>query len=299
MLRPFFLEEPETVQEASALLARYGESAKIYAGGTELLLAMKESLLRSERLINIKKISSMDQVKEEDGLFRIGALVTHRKLEDNAILGKRLSAWVTLEQNVANVRIRGVGTIGGNLCFAEPHSDPGVLLVALNASVILEKGSSRREIPMENFFLDAFETSLQPDEILTEIRVPMPPPEASVRYLKFGHLERPSAGVALYLRFDPGKKTIAEARVAVGSVGPRPRRVDEAGDLLRGMPVNQSADHIARAGVIAGRASEAVGDIHGPADYKEHIVQVLLKRAFHSACRQNWLGDESEGGVRV
>lgn len=284
MLRRFRLEEPESVRDASDLLARYGELAGVYAGGTELLLAMKEGLVHYERLINVKKIPGLDQVKPEGGAIRIGALSTHRKLAGSALLRERLPAFVRMEQNVANIRVREVGTLGGNLSFAEPHADPGTLLLVLGARLAAEKASSKREIPMERFFVGAYETCLEPDELLTEIQVPLPPARSGVVYLKFGYLERPSVGLALLVSFDEGGRSIAEARIAVGCAGPTPRRMEEAEELLRGKGVKEARSLIPRAGEIAGRASEAISDLHGSQDYKEHIVQVLLKRAFHHAC---------------
>jgi len=133
MLRRFRLEEPESVDETSDLLARYGESAKIYAGGTELLLAMKEGLVHYERLVNIKKIRSLDQITTENGFIHIGALSTHRKLVESSLLRERLPALVGMESDIANIRVREVGTLGGNLCFAQPHADPGTLLLGLGA----------------------------------------------------------------------------------------------------------------------------------------------------------------------
>ena len=123
MLRRFRLEEPESVAEVAELLGRFGENAKIYAGGTELLMAMKEGLVQYERLINVKKLG-LNQVSADNGTLKIGALCTHHELENSVLLQQRLPALVKLEQNVANVRVRQAGTIGGNLCFAEPHADP-------------------------------------------------------------------------------------------------------------------------------------------------------------------------------
>lgn len=283
MLRRFRLEEPESLQDASDLLSQHGESAKVYAGGTELLLAMKEGLIHCERLINIKKIPDLAQVKLEDGVIRIGALSTHRELCCFPLLKERLSALVEMERKVANIRVREVGTIGGNLSFAEPHADPGTLLLVLEAKLIAEKRSSKREIPMERFFVDAYETCLEPDEILTEIEVPLPPRRCGVTYLKFGYLERPSVGVALFLALDGAKKSIADVRIAVGCAGPTPRRIEEAEALLKGKDFNEASHLIAGAGGIAARRSQAISDLHGSQDYKEHIVQVLLKRAFHHA----------------
>ncbi len=286
MLRRFRLEEPESVQEASDLLSRYEESAKVYAGGTELLLAMKEGLIHYGRLVNVKKIPGLDQVKLDDGYIRIGALSTHYKLEKSATLRESLPAFIQMEENVANIRVREAGTLGGNLCFAEPHADPGTLLLVLGTKLVAEKSASKREIAIEDFFVDAYETALAPDEILTEVRVPVPAPRSATAYLKFGYLERPSVGVALTVVLDGGGKSVADAKIAVGCAGPAPRRVEEAEALLKGKALEEARRNIGKAGEIAGGASQAISDLHGSQDYKEHIVQVLVKRAFESAVGQ-------------
>ena len=283
MLRRFRLEEPESVDETSDLLARYGESAKIYAGGTELLLAMKEGLVHYERLVNIKKIRSLDQITTENGFIHIGALSTHRKLVESSLLRERLPALVGMESDIANIRVREVGTLGGNLCFAEPHADPGTLLLVLGARLFAAKRSSNREIPVEQFFVDAYETCLEPDEILIGVRVPLPSRPSGVAYLKFGYLERPSVGVAVRVTLDQTRESIVEARVAVGCAGPVPRRVEEAERLLQDITLKEAASSVVKAGEIAGRASDAISDLHGSQEYKEHIVGVLLKRAFQRA----------------
>ena len=280
MLRRFRLEEPESVAEAAELLGRFGESAKVYAGGTELLLAMKEGLVQYERLINVKKLTGLSDVTTADGDLVIGALCTHHQLENSPVLRDKLPALTKLEQNVANVRVRQMGTIGGNICFAEPHADPGTLLIALGAKMTAEKSSSKREIAAEDFFVDAYETALQADEVLTKIHIPVPVPNARSAYLKFGYLERPSVGVAVAFNLNGG---VSDVKIAVGCAGPAPRRVAEAEALLEGKSKDEALRHVAEAGAAAGRAAQAISDLHGSQEYKEHIVGVLLKRAFQSA----------------
>jgi aerobic carbon-monoxide dehydrogenase medium subunit len=281
MLRRFHLEEPGTIGEASDLLARFGDSAKVYAGGTELLLAMKEGLVQYERLINVKNLQGLRDVTVEGGKIKIGALCTHHELEASTLLREKLPALHKLEQNVANVRVRQAGTLGGNLCFAEPHADPGTLLLALGATLVAEKSSGKREIAAEDFFVDAYETSLQPDEVLTEILIPGPTEHFYSAYLKFGYLERPSVGVAVAFQKNGGG--LRDVKIAVGCAGPAPRRVPEAEALLSGKSKEEAERSLAEAGAIAGRESQAIGDLHGSQEYKEHIVGVLLKRAFQSA----------------
>lgn len=286
MLRRFRLEEPTTVAEVAELLGRFGDSAKVYAGGTELLLAMKEGLVHFERLVNVKGITGLNEIRQNNGEVHVGALCTHRELENSPILKEKLPAFAKLERNVANVRVRQVGTIGGNLCFAEPHADPGTLLIALGARLVAEKGARKREIPAESFFVDAYETALEPDEVLTQIIVPVPAQPAGVCYMKFGYLERPSVGLAVVVKLNTGKTEIDDIRIAVGCAGPAPKRVAEAEALVKGKSLDEGTRNIAQAGETAGRASQAISDLHGAQDYKEHIVQVLLKRSFQSALSQ-------------
>ena len=281
MLRRFRLEEPESVVEVSELLGRFGDSAKVYAGGTELLLAMKEGLVHYERLINVKKLKGLSEVTSHNGTINIGALCTHHQLELAPLLQQRLPALVKLEQNVANVRVRQAGTFGGNLCFAEPHADPGTLLLALGAKMVAAKATAKREIAAADFFVDAYETSLAGDEVLTEIRIPTPGANAKSAYLKFGYLERPSVGVAIALNLNGGG--VSDVKIAVGCAGPAPKRVAEAEALLSGKSKDEAAGNLAQAGAAAGRVAQAISDLHGAQDYKEHIVGVLLKRAFQAA----------------
>lgn len=280
MLKRFRLEEPESAAEVSELLGRFGDSAKIYAGGTELLLAMKEGLVQYERLINVKKLTGLSALAADNGEIKIGALCTHHQLETSALLQEKLPTLVKLEQNVANVRVRQAGSIGGNLCFAEPHADPGTLLIALGAKMVAEKTSGKREIAAADFFVDAYETSLQADELLTEIRVPTPGANSRSAYLKFGYLERPSVGLAVALTLNGG--AVSDVKIAVGCAGPAPKRVAEAEALLNGKSTAEAVSLLPQAGAIAGRVADAISDLHGAQDYKEHIVGVLLKRAFNS-----------------
>ncbi len=285
MLRSFDLEEPTTVAEASRLLARYGESAKIYAGGTELLLVMKEGLAHYERLINVKTIPGLNEIRYEDqaGLLRIGALATHRSLETSALAREHFPAIAKMEREVANVRVREVGTLGGNLCFAEPHADPGTLLLVFDARVKAEKALGERLIPLREFFSGTYATCLEPDEILTEVQVPALPPRSQAAYLKFGFLERPSVGVAATITLSKDHKGVEAVRIAVGCAGPIPRRMPEAETLLLGKSVDEALARVDAAGALAARAADAISDLHGGADYKEHLVKVLTAKAVRLA----------------
>lgn len=285
MLRPFELCEPASIAEASSLLAQYGEAARIYAGGTELLLAMKEGLLHYEALVNIKTIPGLAGIRfdVETGLLGIGAATPHRAIERDPTVRERFPALARMEADVANVRVREVGTLGGNLCFAEPHADPGTLLQVYDARVTLERAGGRRSLPVEQLFVGPYETCLGGDEILTEVAVPPLPARTEAAYLKFGFLERPSVGIAVAVTLGTDRKVIEGARIAVGCVGPVPRRMRAAEALLAGTAVAEVGRRLDEACHAAARASEAVTDLHGSAEYKAHMVGVLIRRAFHEA----------------
>jgi carbon-monoxide dehydrogenase medium subunit len=282
VLSPFELCEPTSVAEASQLLARHGDAARLYAGGTELLLVMKEGLLRYDYLVNVKTIPGLTGVRfDADGTLRIGAATPHRVLERDPRVRDRFPAVARMESDVANVRVREVGTLGGNLCFAEPHADPGALLQVFDATVRLERAGAERTLPLEALFTGPFETCLEPDELLTEVVVPPLPARSAAAYLKFGVLERPSVGVGVAVTLADGE--VADARIAVGSVGPVPRRMREAEAVLRGKSVAECVASLPEAGRLAGQASDAVTDLHGSAEYKAHLVGILLRRALHQA----------------
>ncbi len=292
MLRPFRLHEPETVSDAVSLLGRYGQEASLYAGGTELLLAMKEGLLRYGHLVNVKTVPSLAELRHDEvaGVLRIGSGVTHRTLERSAVVAADFPLIGQVEANVANVRVRNVGTIGGNLCFAEPHSDPAALLLLYNATVSVQGPSGVRTSPLAELAVGPFETSLEEGEVLTEITVPRFPAGMRGAYQKFGYHARPTVGVGVALRLDDpnaldGRGIVAEARVSVGSAGPKPVRAPGAEEALVGKSVSDLASPavLRPAWRLAAEEAQPEDDFHGSADYKEHLIGVLLGRAVRAA----------------
>jgi aerobic carbon-monoxide dehydrogenase medium subunit len=262
----FELHRPTTVEEAAGLRAELGDAAALYAGGTELLLAMKLGVLDYEHLIDVKRIDALRGIERRDGELRIGALVTHRELETLP----ELPALAELERNVANVRVRSAGTLAGNLAFAEPHADPPALLVALNARVVLANGEGRRELTLEDFLVGAYETELGEDELIEAVIVPL---GAKAAYRKFQVLERPAVGVAAVGTVRDGVFDGAPVVVA-GAVDERPVRIPT--DELDGMAVSEGLEILAAA---AAEAVEPVDDLSGSEEYKRHLTGVLAKRA--------------------
>lgn len=281
MLQPFRLEEPTSVPEASALLARYEDSAKLYAGGTELLLVMKEGLLHYDHLINIKRIPELDNLSMQDGVLHIGASTTHRKLEQSPLVQTHFPSLAQVESNVANVRVREVGTLAGNLCFAEPHADPGTLLQVYDATVTLDRVGNSRDLTVEALFVDSFEVAVEEDELMTSIHVPQLPPNTAIAYQKFGFLERPSVGVAIAVTATPGH--VQAVKFAVGCVGPIPRRMRDVEAQLSDQSIEDVRGRMESAMTLAGQGADAVTDLHGSAEYKSYLVGVLLRRTFEEA----------------
>ena len=291
MIPPFRMHEPETVAGAVSLLEQHGADASLYAGGTELLLAMKEGLLRYKHLINLKTVPGSDRLvyDQSAGELQIGPAVTHRALEQSP----DVAAWFPLiaqaESNVANVRVRNVGTLCGNLCFAEPHSDPAAFLLLYNAHAEAQSASGSRTIPLDQLVLGPYETCLEEGEMLTSVSVPQFGPEMKAAYQKFGYHQRPTLGLGVAVRMENG--SVAEARIAIGSVGPKAVRAPEAEELLLGKDVGDllgaasksGASVLDEAGRMAAQAVQPMDDLHGAADYKEHLVRVFLERVLAEA----------------
>ena len=279
MLRPFEVHEPSTVAEASRLLEHHGEDAAAYAGGTELIPVMRDGLAHYRHLVNLKTVPALDRITSEGDMVRIGALATHRAIERSPVVGARAPVLAQVAAGVANLRVRNVGTLGGNLCFAEPHSDPAVLLIAQNASIVLARDGGERRVNAEAFFESILRTVRRPDEILVWVDVPALPPHSGAAYARFALHERPTAGVAVAVTLNGG--AVTSARIAVGSVGPMPARVPEAEDALTGRSPDVRA--LREAAARVGHAVEVLDDLYGSEDYKRHIVTVLAARALDQA----------------
>ncbi len=281
-LSRFEIHQPGSALEASQMLSHYGEDAGIYAGGTELLLAMKHQALNYRHLIDLKVVPGLNSIEVRDGLFEIGATSTHRSIERSALVRQNQPALAEMESQVANVRVRATGTLGGNLCFAEPHSDPATLLLVLGGTVRVESAAGAREIPVGELIAGAYASNLRPGEILTKILVPCAKPNHRAGYMKFQVHERPTLGLGLWLETPDDGRTFTSARVAVGCVCPFPTRGLAAEKLLTGSQgevekrLPEAADSIAD-------AADLVDDHEGSAEYKRHLIHVFLLRIFRKA----------------
>jgi carbon-monoxide dehydrogenase medium subunit len=282
-LPPFELHRPRSLDEATELVDRYGDDAAFYCGGTELLLLLKLGFSSFGHLVDLKHIDELAGVRVEDGELVVGAAVTHRELERSGLVQERLRALATMERGVANLRVREVGTLGGNLCFSDPHSDPATFLLALDAEIECRRGGEpARRIPISDFVVGPYQTRLRAGDVLTSVRIPQPPVGASVAHAKFAFHERPTATVACLARVVDGQ--VAEARIAVGSVGARPVRATAAEQMLTGAPVDELGEGLlGEAGERAAEAALPVDDANGSPAYKAQLVRVLIGRTFGQA----------------
>ena len=283
MLPPFALARPSTLDEAFAAYDAAGGDAAWYAGGTELLQVMKMGLARFGTLVDLKRIGELRGIAiDDDDALVIGGGETHRAIERSEVVRRELPALVELEAHVANLRVRNQGTLAGNLCFAEPHSDPATFLLACDARVRLAGPAGTRELPIGEFVLGPFTTAREPDEILTAIVVPAPVAGEGRAYEKAKFRERPAVSVAVRLRLTDG--AVGSADVAVGSLTDAPLLVPDAADALVGAPATADgfAD-AARTAATAFGALDAVGDLDGSPDYKRHLAGVLFARAARTA----------------
>lgn len=279
-LRRFTMHQPKSAAEASEMLAKFGDNARLYAGGTELLLAMKHDLLRYEHLIDVKTIPGLNRIERQNGCLMIGGTVTHRAIERSSMVKESVPVLAEMEAQIANVRVRASGTLGGNLCFAEPHSDPATLLIALGANVYVQGKSGARTLSVDKLISGAYETSLAEDELLTSVEIPIAAKSQRAAYVKFQLRERPTLSLALVLNLDGD--SIHKATAVVGSVSTVPTQSESANALLAGSKA-QVAKQLGEAGRILADAADPVEDLEGGADYKRHLIGVFLKRAFAQA----------------
>jgi carbon-monoxide dehydrogenase medium subunit len=272
------------VQEACTLLARYGEEAKIIGGGQSLVSLMKLQLVSPSYLIDIKGISDLDYIRydESDGL-RIGALTTHRSLEKSTIVKEKYFMLAQMEHTLASVPVRNWGTVGGNLSHADPASDLAPTLLALGAEVTLTGPDDERVVSLDDFFIDYFETALQPDEILTEIHIPNTG-QGGGSYHKFAQRATDLAvvGIAVHLVLDPGNQDLCrDIRIAMGSVGPTPLRSIRGEDILKGQKIDDTL--IEKVAQVSSEDAQPTTDINGSEEYKRQIVKVLVSRTIKEA----------------
>ena len=285
-LAPFSVHRPGSVGQASRLLADLGDDVAAYCGGTELLLAMKLGLASYEHLVDLKRVYGLRGIAADGGLTRIGAATTHHEIETSGPLRARYREMSAMISQVANLRVRSVGTLGGNLCFADPHSDPASFLMAVGATLVCQRGGAPRRVSAAEFLTGLYETALAPGELLVAVELPPRPPRTGISHLRMKLTERPVVTVTALVTLASGgavapNAAVAQARLIVGSVASVPFAADTA-SLLGTTP----ADFDSRAEACAEAAAVACAPLPGgeaSPDYLRHLVRVHARQALGEA----------------
>lgn len=301
-MKKFDYLKPKTLDEALSLLNQYGNRAGLIAGGTDVIVMIKQKKMSPDLLISLQAIPGLDQI-EHNGRLRIGPMVTHRAIEKSELIRKQFSTLADAADVLGSVQIRNVATIGGNIVTAAPSADTAAPLLALAAQVKLKSSKTERILPIEQFFTGPGETALQKDEILTEILISQPLPNTGSAYWKHqrrGALDLPILGVAVLLSLDKATVTCSdlictaspistvlhslegdevfckEVRIALGVAAPTPMRAMKAENLLRGKKI--SDELLGEVAEIAAGEAQPRDSIRGEAWYRRDMIKVLVKR---------------------
>jgi carbon-monoxide dehydrogenase medium subunit len=286
-LPTFEYHTPASVVEALDMITLFGSKARFIAGGTDLLIAMKNREATPEHLISLSAIVAIKGISSADnGGLQIGALTTLAEVEKSDIVRKQFLPLHDAVNVMASSQVRNLATIGGNLCSAVPSADTAPPLIALNASLKLVGPGGERKVSVEDFFTGPKQTVLRADEILTAITIPKPEAGSSGCYLKLMRrhaMDLALVGVAACLKVD-GKKVCTEARIALGAVAPTPIRVAEVESQLVGKAIGEAV--VAEAAKIAGMQCRPISDIRASLEYRCGMVEVLTRRAVMEAFRR-------------
>jgi carbon-monoxide dehydrogenase medium subunit len=276
---------PNTIPEAIAFLQQHGEEAKILSGGQSLIPMMKLRIARPTYLIDINRIAGLSYIKEEGGVLKIGGLTREAELEASALIRSRYPIIRDTAHVIADPQVRNLATVAGNLAHGDPANDHPATMLALGAQVVATSSGGERIIPIEEFFLSVFSTALQPGEILTEIRIPIPPAHSGGAYFK---LERKvgdfaTAAVAAQVTLD-GSGSVQRAGIGLTNVGPTPIKARKAEEFLRGKKLDDA--NIRQAAQLAADDAQPSSDLRGPAEYKKGLVKELTRRALARAAER-------------
>jgi len=275
----FAYHAPSTIGEATALLAKLGEDAKVLSGGQSLIPLMKLRLASPAHLVDINGIPGLSGIRETDGFLRIGALTRESELEESEIVRSRYPLLHDTSKVIADPLVRNLATVGGNLAHGDPANDHPATMLALGAEVVAVGPKGERRMPIASFFTGPFETGLKPDEILTEVRVPSPPARSGGAYLK---LERKVGDFATAAQVTLAANGACES-VGIGltNVGLTPIKATKAEASLKGKAPDEAT--IKRAAELAAEAAEPSADLRGSVEYKKDLVRILTTRALRKA----------------
>jgi carbon-monoxide dehydrogenase medium subunit len=284
MKRDFEYFAPNTIEEALALLSRYGDECKLIAGGQSLLILMRHELVSPKYLVDIKRIASLDYIKlDKNKGLSIGALTTHRTIETSPNIGNGFGVLAEMERTLASIQTRSWGTIGGNLCHADPAGDPAPVLIALDGKLRLVSLSNERIVAVEDFFKYYLEPALEPGELLSEIQVPNLSPNTGTAFKKISKVtgDYAIASVAVSITIGPKKGSCANVRIGLGGVSSIPLRAKRAEKALIGKKITE--DVMREAANIAAEDTQPVTDINASEEYRREMTKLLVKEVVAEA----------------
>jgi aerobic carbon-monoxide dehydrogenase medium subunit len=278
---PFEYRAPEGVDEALALLSAFADDAKVLAGGQSLVPAMNFRLARPEVLIDINRVTELGHVRKDDGMLRIGALARHIRFEDRVVDDPVDDLLQKTVRFVGHLPIRVRGTFGGSIAHADPAAEWCLLATLLDAVIVARNDRDERAIDARDFFVGFFTTALQPDELLTEVRLPLLGPDARTGFVEFTRRagDFAIAAVGTVITLSGGR--INGAGICIGGVAGTTVRALHAESMLTGEA--PSRELFADAGAAAANEVEPIGDIHGSAEYRKDLVRTLTRRALEQA----------------
>jgi carbon-monoxide dehydrogenase medium subunit len=281
----FEYHAPSTIDEATALLSKLGEDAKVLSGGQSLIPLMKLRLASPAHLVDINAIPGLSGIREADGFLRIGALTRESDLEESEIVRTRYPLLHDTSKVIADPIVRNLATIGGNLAHGDPANDHPATMLALGAEIVAVGPKGERRMPIATFFTGPFETGLKPNEILVEIRVPIPPARSGGAYLKLERKVGDFATAAVAVQVTLGANGACEqAGIGLTNVGLTPIKATKAEASLKGKALDESA--IKQAAELAAQAAEPSADLRGSVEYKKDLVRVLTARALRKAAER-------------
>jgi carbon-monoxide dehydrogenase medium subunit len=283
-VKPFEYRAPTSLPEAIELLAEQGDEAKLIAGGTALVIMMKQELVQPAYLVDLGRVAGLAGIQATENGLVIGALTTHRELETSPVVSRHLPSLAETFSRVATIRVRNMATIGGNLAHGDPNLDPPVTLLALGASVKLAGSDVDRVLPLDELFVDYYETAVEPTEILTEIEIPYLPPRTTAVFTKFTPRTEDDYGtvnVAVRLTADASGERCEAVRIALGAVSSTCLRATDAEAALLGQPLEEEA--FREVAALARAQTDPIADLRGSAEYKQEMAEVFVRRALTRA----------------
>jgi carbon-monoxide dehydrogenase medium subunit len=282
---PLEMYQPRSLQEASRLLREKGSGGRFLAGGTDLVIAMKEKGLVPAYIVDLKRIPELTGVRENaDGTITLGALTTMREVETSPLIKRKYPFLAQSAAEVGSIQIRNRATVGGNMANATPSADVAPGLIALNAIAKIAGLTGKRTVPLEDFFRGPGRTVMDSDEILTEITIPKTSPQLVGEYIKFSPREMMDlayVGVAVAYNFVARDSKCTDVRIVLGAVAPTPIRAKKAEEILEGQPLSEALTE--KAGTMAAEESKPISDVRSTADYRRAMVAAMTKRALLNA----------------